>query len=150
TGNNSTGVGMDAGSATILNSTIAGNMATSGPAGNINAGGLNATPAAGVTVSLEDTIIAGNTSAGPTPHVNAHLTDSWALGGASSGHNLIGDGDGTGLTNLMNGDLVGTTASPINPELGALADNGGATMTLALLQASPAIDAGANPGGNVQ
>jgi hypothetical protein len=154
TGNNPTGIGMDAGTATILNSTIAGNMATNGPAGNINAGGLNATPAAGVTVSLEDTILAGNTSAGVNPDVNATLTDSSALGGGAKGHNLIGDGDGTGLTNGTNGDLVGTVGHLIDPQLSALADNGGATMTMALKSTgpgptSPAINTGANPGDNV-
>ena len=150
TGNNPTGVGIDGGSATILNSTIAGNMATTGPLGSINAGGLNAAVVPGLTVALEDTIIAGNTSAGANPDVNATLVDSSALGGGGAGgHNLIGDGDGSGLTNGMNGDQVGTTASPIDPQLGPLADNGGGTMTLALQATSPAIDAGVNPGGNV-
>jgi hypothetical protein len=32
-----------------------------------------------------------------------------------------------------------------NPMLGALADNGGPTKTMALLDGSPAIDAGPNP-----
>jgi hypothetical protein len=146
TGNNPTGVGIDGGSATILNSTIASNMAANGP----NAGGLNAAVVPGLTVALEDTVIAGNTSNGANPpDVNATLVDSSALGGASSGHNLIGAGDGTGLTSGTNGDQVGTAAQPIDPQLAALADNGGATMTMALKPTSPAINSGANPGDNV-
>ena len=37
--------------------------------------------------------------------------------------------------------MSGTQASPIDPLLGALADNGGPTQTHALLTGSPAIDA---------
>jgi hypothetical protein len=39
---------------------------------------------------------------------------------------------------------VVTNASPINPVLGALANNGGQTATFALLAGSPAIDVGSN------
>jgi predicted outer membrane repeat protein len=149
TGNSPTGVGMDAGTATILNSTIAFNDAT----GSINAAGLNETPGAVPTVLVSDTIIAQNTTTanGAVPSdVSGSLTDTPAVGGGASGHNLLGDGDGTGLTNGTNGDEVGTAVNPIDPQLGPLADNGGATMTLALQATSPARDAGANPGSNAQ
>src|SRR5262249_34310098 len=60
-------------------------------------------------------------------------------------NNLIGDGTGmTGLVNGVNGNQVGTAANPIDPRLGPLADNGGPTLTHALLPGSPAIDAGNN------
>ena len=49
-----------------------------------------------------------------------------------------------GLTNEVNGDIVGTHTSPVDPLLGALANNGGPTQTLALLSGSLAIDAGDN------
>jgi hypothetical protein len=39
---------------------------------------------------------------------------------------------------------VGTANNPIDPRLGALADNGGPTKTHALLAGSPAIDHGDN------
>src|SRR5207249_10213003 len=39
---------------------------------------------------------------------------------------------------------VGTSAAPINPLLGPLANNGGPTQTMALLPGSPAINAGDN------
>lgn len=61
----------------------------------------------------------------------------------SNGYNLIGDGTGSsGFTAL--GDQVGTSDNPIDPLLGSLENNGGSTLTLALLPNSPAIDAG-NP-----
>ena len=58
------------------------------------------------------------------------------------GNNLIGDkgAASSGFTHGMNGDQAGITASPINPLLGALWDNGGFTQTHALLGGSPAID----------
>src|SRR5262249_24386113 len=56
-------------------------------------------------------------------------------------HNLIGDGSGsTGFT--ATGEIVGSSANPINPHLGPLQDDGGPTQTMALLSVSPAIDTG--------
>jgi hypothetical protein len=63
----------------------------------------------------------------------------------SQHYNLIGRNDGcSGFANGVNGDKVGTNASPIDPLLAALADNGGSTQTHALLLGSPALNAG-NP-----
>ena len=60
----------------------------------------------------------------------------------SNGYNLIGDGSGgTGLV-TGNGNQVGTAASPIDPLLGLLQDNGGPTFTMALLPGSPALNNG--------
>ncbi len=51
--------------------------------------------------------------------------------------------DGASLTGFTApGDLTGSQASPLDPKLGPLADNGGPTLTMALLPGSPAIDAG--------
>ncbi len=61
----------------------------------------------------------------------------------SGGNNLIGNGDD--VDGLVDSDLVGTADNPIDPQLGELQDNGGATFTIALLEGSPAIDAGSNP-----
>jgi hypothetical protein len=61
----------------------------------------------------------------------------------SLGYNLIGNAsEGTGFGAA--GDQVGTSGSPIDPILGPLQDNGGPTETHALLELSPAIDAGNN------
>ena len=63
----------------------------------------------------------------------------------SQGYNLIGNNSGcSGFTHGVNGDQVGTSGSLLNPQLGPLANNGGATLTHALLTPSPAIDKG-NP-----
>jgi hypothetical protein len=51
-------------------------------------------------------------------------------------------GNSSGLVNGINNDLVGTVATPVNPLLGPLRNNGGPTLTLALLPDSPALDAG--------
>ena len=60
----------------------------------------------------------------------------------SLGHNLIGETDGS--TGWVGSDLTGTVAKPLAPKLGALANNGGVTQTMALLTGSLAIDAGSN------
>ncbi len=59
----------------------------------------------------------------------------------SLGNNL--DSDGTsGLSNGVNGDIVGTAANPIAAQLSPLQDNGGPTFTHALLPGSPALGTG--------
>jgi hypothetical protein len=61
----------------------------------------------------------------------------------SQGHNLLGVTSGsTGVSNGAKSDLVGTSGAPINPLLAPLADNGGATLTLAFQPVSPAFNAG--------
>ena len=57
---------------------------------------------------------------------------------ATGTYNLIGTGGSGSLTNGVNGNQVDVA----NPGLGALADNGGPTLTMALLPGSPAIEAG--------
>ena len=60
---------------------------------------------------------------------------------ASQGYNLLGKSDGaTGFT--ATGDQTGTVAAPLDPQLGALANNGGPTRTHALQSNSTAINAG--------
>jgi len=88
----------------------------------------------GLTNRLLSTLVADND--GP----NFFLDGNPVL--ESLGHNL--DSDGTsGLVNGVNGDLVGTLASPTDPKLSPLQDNGGPTLTLALLPGSPALGTGA-------
>jgi hypothetical protein len=61
----------------------------------------------------------------------------------SLGHNLIGDAGGTTeLADGVNGDRAGTAANPLDARLGPLANNGGPTLTHALLAAaSPSTEA---------
>src|SRR5205823_9536411 len=89
------------------------------------------------TVNARNTIIAKNTSPFSAPDFGGTL--------ASQGYNLIGDNSGTTVT-PMTGDQIGTAASPIDPLLGPLQDNGGPTFTRELLSGSPALDKGHSSG----
>ena len=110
------------GTTTVTNCTIDGNAGQDG-------GICNATTS---TLTLDNTIVAGNSG----PDIVGSVQPT-------SKNNLIGDGTGiTNLTELDPSNLVGTTADPLNPMLGPLANNGGPTQTMALLPGSPAIDAG--------
>jgi hypothetical protein len=121
------GIFNSSGTLTVSNSTLTGNSAAySGGGIDIDSG----------TPRLQDTLVAGNTAPG-RPDV---------FGGVQPGssYNLVGVGDAslTGISNGTGGNLVGSPASPIDPRLGPLADNGGPTLTHALLPDSPARGAG--------
>ena len=107
------------GTMVLRSSTVSGNNTTNGPAGGIYFTGQN---------TLSNTIIARNTAS----------TNPDALGSvASEGNNLIGNT--TGVTGLVPSDLRN-----VNPLLGPLQNNGGATNTHALLLGSPAVDTANN------
>ena len=113
------------GTLTVTNCTIAGNSGSSG-------GGIYNNSTSKTT--LGNTIVATNTAT-TGPDVNGTFT--------SKGYNLIGKTDGsTGFTTT--GDLTGTIASPLNPDLGILGNYGGPTQTIPILFGSPAIGAGSN------
>ncbi|HEX4128845.1 MAG TPA: right-handed parallel beta-helix repeat-containing protein [Pirellulales bacterium] len=118
----------NSGALTISNSTISANAGA-------NVGGVYNTSSA----TLLNSIVAGNTFA-----YGGGVSDFDGAIAIGSTKNLIGDG--TGMTGISDGDAngnqVGTTASPIDPLLGALAGNGGAMQTMALQSGSPAINAG--------
>src|SRR5207237_4123339 len=61
----------------------------------------------------------------------------------SQGNNLIGN-VGTASFPAAAGDQIGSPATPIDPKVGPLANNGGPTQTRALLPTSTAINAGNN------
>jgi hypothetical protein len=143
---------------TIINSTISGNSASAGGPGDNSArgGGIrnsNQQPLIIITSTITDndvdnsglgpesgggidgnvtwirnSLIAGN-SGRSGPDVFGSLT--------SGGYNLFGDssgGSGYDPADILN----------VNPMLGPLQDNGGPTLTHALLPGSPSIDAGDN------
>jgi hypothetical protein len=123
----------NSGTLTLTESTLNGNSAVGGfiaSGGGISNGSVRANPG---TVSIQNTIVAGNSIIGDYPDMSGALY--------SLGHNLIGIGDGG--SGYADTDLVGTSASPLDPMLGPLQDNGGPTWTMALLPSSPGIDAGA-------
>ncbi len=133
------GVSVENGTATILNSTISSN--STGDSSTSNVGGLriifNSPQTA--NVMLKNTIVANNSASfAPIADFGVSIAD---VGGTvnSQGNNLIGNtagGNGFIASDLLN----------INPQLAALADNGGTTPTQALMAGSPAVDAGNNSG----
>jgi FG-GAP-like repeat len=122
--------------ATLTNDTFVANTdnVTAGGSG----GGIRQGPT-GPALVLNNTIVAGNVQAGTTTPDDISVATGGALA-TTCANNLIGTGGSGGLTNGSNGNLVGVS----NPGLGALANNGGPTQTIALLAGSPAIDAGSN------
>ena len=140
---------------TMTNVTISGNSATNGGGLYTNNTALltnvtitansngNATGGSGIhrgggagSVDLRNTIVAGNTG---SPDLLGNIN--------SLGNSLIGDSGGiAGFTDGVNGDQVGSTASPIDPLLDPLTDNGGFAPTHALQTGSTAIDAGTATG----
>ena len=121
------------GSLTVLDSTLAANQAGTGGSGS--GGGIDDS-GNGYTLTIGDSIVAGN-SASSGPNVSNAVT--------SQGNNLIGATDGS--SGWVSSDLTGTLATPLNPLLESLGNNGGPTPTMALLSGSPAIGAGASING---
>jgi hypothetical protein len=130
TGGNGGGVLNTAGNAKITNCTFYANASFTG-------GGVVAQAG---TVTLRNTLVAGNTTiisgAGGAPDCMGTFI--------SGGFNLIGNR--TNSTGWIASDLVGTTASPVNPQLGNLQPNGGLTWTIEPMLGSPAIDRGHSSG----
>ncbi|NEU83078.1 DUF4347 domain-containing protein [Nostoc sp. UIC 10630] len=120
---------------TLINTTITNNTADSDSNGVGNGGGV---ASYGSPMKVSNTIIADNFDKSPAddiqPDVSGSVTDF--------GNNLIGDA--TGSIGFTTSTLIGTTATPIDPKLGSLQNNGGATFTHALLADSPALNAGNN------
>ncbi|MBD2516324.1 DUF4347 domain-containing protein [Nostoc sp. FACHB-973] len=119
----------------LNNSTITNNTADSNGDGVGNGGGVFSD---GLTI-VGNTIIAGNLDKSTSGDINPDVSGSSFR---DSGNNLIGND--TGSTGFTSSTLVGTNANLINPQLSPLQNNGGATLTHALLAGSPAINAGNN------
>jgi len=143
----------------ISSSTISGNSASAEGGGVYFAVGFGGVP---LISSLTSNTITANTSQGNgggiyinalvvMTHVILAGNTSNAIGedlflGASGqlssfGYNLIGTSDGSIWAPTLS-DMVGTDASPTDPLLGPLQDNGGNTLTHELLVGSPATNAG--------
>jgi hypothetical protein len=91
-------------------------------------------------ITLKNTLISGNASGGSG--WDCFNDNNYPNGTIlSQGYNLIGNGTICAFSPIQ-GDQVGTDVNPIDPLLGPLQDNGGPTLTQALLPHSPAIDAG--------
>lgn len=88
------------------------------------------------TVTLNNTIVANNT-------LNGKRRDIEATVDSNSHNNLISVSGGfTGMTNNVNGNVIGSPKAPVDPMLGPYDDYGGKTLMYPLLLGSPAIGAG--------
>lgn len=164
-GSNGGGIRIDAGSLVLYSSTISGNTL----AGSYSSGGAIFASTADVTISsstitgnraaidqgggvfffggqganltMSNSIVAGNTAGTFGPDLIPDFAGTRTIK-----FSLIGDENGSGLTASdspdANGNLIGPHASPIDPKLGPLGNNGGRTKTHALLPGSPALDGG--------
>jgi hypothetical protein len=138
------GIFLSSGNVNLANCTVPSNTAEASmggfgyPPGNRGTGQGGGIRNAGGTVDALNTIFGNNTAADYAPDFFGNF--------ASASHNLLADGTGSNLINGVNGNLVGSHDMPIDPLLGPLANNGGRTLTHALLPGSPAIDAGDNTG----
>ena len=173
-GNGGHGGGVySSGTLSLLSSTIAGNFSGSGGSGasggyfqrggnggNGGSGGAILNAASPTSAHSSSTLIALNTlgdygRAGSGPGgigFSGMFGTGLNVAGefVSLGYNLIGlleIGSRAGFTNGVNNDLVGTGYF-LDPKLGPLGNNGGPTMTMALLPDSPALDAGMQNGLN--
>jgi hypothetical protein len=123
------GIHNASGELTISGSTLAYNSASTG--GGITSYSLT-------RPILYNTLVAQNFSRATVPPSPSDL--GCTVDATSSSYTLIGDGSG-GLDPSL-GNLLGTPANPLDPRLGPLQNNGGPTSTHALLDGSPAINAG--------
>lgn len=121
------GIYSDSGTVTLINVTVANNSANVIGAGIFNE--------ANATFNLANTIVANNK--GTNTDLDGNFNDL--------GNNLIGKSNSNnGLVNGLNGSIVGTSDTPVDPKLRPLANNGGTTLTHALLIDSPVINRGNN------
>ena len=121
----------------LTNCTISGNSVSGASA---IGGGIDNNNQSG-NLTLNNTIVAGNIAVS-----GAGDPDICGAVESISSSNLIGIGtaDMTGISNGLNHNHVGTSLSPVNAELAPLANNGGATQTMAIAPGSLALDAGSN------
>jgi hypothetical protein len=148
----------NAGTLTVTDSTLAANTANRVGGGIYNSGTLPVT-LTNVTLTANRAYIGGGglyvlAPGSPVLHntliavnfrgaTGTTRDDVFGRLNPSGDYNLIGDGTGmTGLSYGVNGNLIGSASSPIDPLLGPLQNNGGPTLTHALLAGSPALNAG--------
>jgi hypothetical protein len=125
--------------AVLNNSTITDNLTSSNGGGIENIGGA--------ALTLKNSIVSGNTATS-SGHANEIYNDSSSTVTANSynlfGHSGITDAQTiAGFTPGFNDTTAtsdGTNPTALSNILGPLADNGGATMTHALVPGSPALD----------
>ncbi len=114
---------------TLIHCTLSSNVAATYGGGFYTQG---STP-----VTIMNSLIAGNSAnSGAVRDIYRSGSFAFVIGGT----NLIGD-NATVSADFPAGPLVGTAASPLNPLLAPLGNNGGPTQTMPPLPGSPALDA---------
>ena len=136
TGGNGFGAVYDAvGGLYLTNCTLAFNWANGGGGGEGGAGGGSGTPWPGVPGPGGSSGVGAGGGIYGGFLINTLLATNGGSGSVTDGgHNLSSDGS----CNFTNTGSMNNT----DPKLGPLANNGGPTLTMALLPGSPAIDAG--------
>lgn len=140
----STGGIYSSNSLSIVNSTISG-----------NSGAFGGVFAQSGTLRIVGSTITNNVGGGLVPAINTLMHGSIVASNSpfdlssssrpfdtASSFNLIGIGTGNYPVNGVNGNIVGTPQSPIDPLLSSLGAFGGNTLTHKPLPASPVINAG--------
>ena len=119
----------NSGDITGTNVTVAANTADTDNEGGGVGGGIFRLVTDGGPITLKNSIVAGNTDGSPPAATDCSGDIT------SNGHNILGSTTGcewsAGPSDQLN----------VDPMLAPLADNGGGTLTHALLAGSPAIDA---------
>jgi hypothetical protein len=125
------------GSVVLTGSTVAGNSAPSGRGGGVMA------QSAGT--ELRDTIVANNTAAVAADNDVAAHTGGLYDGPATLDFSLVETAPAAGSSSTV---TAGSNIIGQDPQLGALADNGGPTQTMKPAPTSPAVDKGKSFGLN--
>jgi hypothetical protein len=121
------------GAATIRDCTITGNTAVATASGG---GGIGFTGGS-MAITIDNSVIAQNNGPADGPDVRG------TAGNATARNSLLGVIPPSNFTD-GGGNQTGTQASPLDPQLGPLQDNGGLTFTRAPQTGSPVIDTGSN------
>lgn len=147
-------IGTDA-TLSLHDSTVTQNSADADLSGHGQGGGLELIADIGraVTLEISNSIVAGNLEAGSKLASDVFFPATSGATLVSAGFNLIGtnfEAETYFVAGLPNadGDWVGTSAAPIDPELDPLADYGGFAPTHRplVVAGSPVIDQGSCPG----
>ena len=125
--------------ATVTNSTFSGNSATSGGGAIYAAGAFRVSPSVTNATFSGNSATSGGGAIGATVGVTVR-NSIFAQG--STGSNCDGSYSGGGNVSTVTSCGSSTVVSLSSLDLGALADNGGPTETIALGTGSVAIDAG--------
>ncbi len=126
------GISIEADDLTLIGSIVAGNSGF-----DIGDGGA----VAPLSVTSQRTKDKGTNTPRNRPALTPSVSPALVLASAAAEYSVIGEVDPA--VTIVNGG--GNKLGVADPKLGPLADNGGPTMTHALLAGSPAIDAGPNP-----